>query len=285
MITGFNSSTLRDGISNMRIMADLLRRARHQLSGIDRELLKLAEDMKKSPVEQCESAISTLSQLYQEFTLIEPPPQTADESAELKLLRKLLPNDPVTYVEFGAGDPIANSLTWQFYKAGGHGLLVEPRPMKWYRLVMERPRDSHFFDAAGDYDGFAFMRICDGASSVDPTWNVPDNQRFLVKMWRARKILDRHPEIRDNCQLCSLDVEGFERRIMRDIDWSVFRPTVVVAEHAVFDPFDSSASGDRSPEWEHILADRGYVRHTQTRFNTIFVLKPPAKPEPSTQET
>jgi hypothetical protein len=49
--------------------------------------------------------------------------------------------NPVTYLDVGAFDPVYDSNTYILYKAGGHGVLVEPNPAKTRRLESVRPRD------------------------------------------------------------------------------------------------------------------------------------------------
>src|SRR5450432_2860915 len=48
---------------------------------------------------------------------------------------------PITYLDVRAYDPVFDSNTYAFYKAGGHGVLVEPNPAKIDRLRKVRPRD------------------------------------------------------------------------------------------------------------------------------------------------
>ena len=47
---------------------------------------------------------------------------------EDEILAGLLPEEFGVYVDIGAFDPVECSNTWQFYKRGWRGLLVEPLP-------------------------------------------------------------------------------------------------------------------------------------------------------------
>lgn len=269
---GLEASDLCNGIATLRNLASLYDQGHNTMKSVAAQLNQLAGQMESHPTGDIWRIVTTLSQLRQYFSRTDiSSVNVHGQCNEVPLLRKLLPNDPVVYVDVGACDPCANSNTWDFYQGGGHGLLIEPRPIKWYGLLSHRHRDSLFVDAVGDEPGIARMRMCNGASTIDPTWDVEDEHGLLVKIVPFQEVLDKYPQIRDACQLCTIDVEGFERRVLRSIDFSRFRPQVFCVEYATFDPFDSSASGDRSLEWAHILTDNGYREQARTALNAIYV--------------
>jgi FkbM family methyltransferase len=273
MTDNINPADLKLAIADLRTLATTCNKAHHLSKTLCDQLNAVTLELGTLPLSRIWEIVSTLSQLRNNLTLYEPiTSRTGSENREDEFIRELLPHDPVVYVDVGAGDPAYASNTWRFYKAGGHGLLIEPRGIKWFGLLMERPRDHVCPIAVGDYRGVASLNLCDGASSCDPTWSPEKYGQVIVQVHPFQDILDRYPDIRNKCNLCSIDAEGYERRILRSIDWTRFHPQVFVVEYPKFDSFDSSASGDLSQEWGHILTDQGYREYARTALNVVYYL-------------
>ena len=187
------------------------------------------------------------------------------------ILRELLPDDPITYIEIGAAYPVLINNTWQFYQHGGRGLLIEPVPYYWYKLLTHRPGDFLWPAGVSDHVGHARMSVCYECSSIDPDWPIEKGTDVLVEVSPLPDILDRFPTIRDNpIHLCTLDVEGHERQVLRGIDWKQFRPDVFMVEYAKWVP-DLVSVEDLSKEWAHLLTDHGYQEKARTPLNIIYV--------------
>ena len=181
---------------------------------------------------------------------------------EDRILGDLFPEANGVYVDIGAADPVDNSNTWQFYKRGWRGLLVEPVPSFYPRILRQRPRDQLWPTAVGDYAGYSHMRICGQVSSLRNDWVMEERNEGIVEVMPTREILANFPDIRDNCSLCSIDVEGFEKAVLEGIDWNLFHPRVVCVEYVVH--------SDTSSEWESILNRNGYNRWAKTGCNYIY---------------
>src|SRR3712207_1823525 len=69
-----------------------------------------------------------------------PIPVSYSQNAEDIRLARVFTAERGFYVDVGAGDPTAGSLTKLFYDRGWSGINVEPGPM-FERLLVERPRD------------------------------------------------------------------------------------------------------------------------------------------------
>ena len=194
------------------------------------------------------------------------------QAGESPVLRALLPNDPVVYVDVGVGDYADWNVTWPFYKAGGHGLLVEPREEMWPDYIKERPRDVLCTSLAHDRADVLPLRIAGEGSSVREDWDI-DHIFEGVRYLRAeplRDILARYSEIRDTCQLCSIDVEGAEREAILGIDWSTFRPEVVLVEYIFYNK--DTVGRDISGSWRGLLVDDGKYREAcRSWLNIIYI--------------
>jgi FkbM family methyltransferase len=193
------------------------------------------------------------------------------QEEEDTILRQLLPKDPIVYVDVGAGEPIYSSNTWQFYKAGGRGVLIEPLPIHWHALLTQRPRDHLWPTACCDHDGHAKLRCCYMTSSIDSTWPLGERSELLVEVHDLNYILNHYPDIRDHdpIHLCSIDVEGAERCVLRGIPWKTFRPLVIVVEHREWG-VETHSPCTRTAEWEFLLTDHGYALAGETKLNRIY---------------
>ena len=190
------------------------------------------------------------------------------QCGEVEILRKYLPEGPITYIDIGAGDPDSCSNTWAFYQQGGSGLLIEPLPTFWYRLLRLRPRDRLLPIAASNTKGVARLRACGPCSSMRPDWSIHEHANLLVETDTIENILLDYPTIRDNCQLCSIDVEGHEKQVLEGINWDTFHPGVIIVECMTFD--ESGPGTNLSAEWEPILIQNGYRRVAETAMNYIY---------------
>jgi len=195
---------------------------------------------------------------------------TEGQCSEVPLIRRLLGEGcpPATYVDVGAGDPESCSNTWAFYLDGWSGLLIEPMPFCWYRLLRMRPRDYLAPYAASNIDGFGRLRVCGASSSMRPDWGIQEQAEIMVETFTLRTILKNYPQILRTCRLCSIDVEGLERQVLEGIDWQTFHPDVFVIEFVKFDA--ERVGADISAEWEPLILAQNYRLVGQTPLNRIY---------------
>lgn len=188
---------------------------------------------------------------------------------EFKTLRALLPEDSGFYVDVGAGEPVECSNTWEFYKLGWRGLLIECLPTLYPAILRNRPGDFVCPLAVSDSTGFARLRPNNSLSSIKPDWDIPETPELLVECDTLDNILKLYPQIRDNCSLLSVDVEGSEKEAIAGIDWEVFQPKVIIIEAFRYttknEPMLCTAS-----DWENILLRNGYCLHYKGTLNYIY---------------
>jgi len=173
------------------------------------------------------------------------------------------------YIDIGASHPIECSNTWRLYQRGMRGLLIEPNPMSWFSLSLSRPEDYLVPFASSDKQGY--LELCSAAvlSSVREDWPAWSHDRFLVRCEPLYETLERFPSIRDNCRVCSIDVEGHEREALLGCDFSTFRPDIFVVEYRWYNP--DAFGVDVSGEWAWILANNGYWQYKSTELNQIWL--------------
>lgn len=190
------------------------------------------------------------------------------QAGEDLILAELLPDNEGTYVDVGASHPIECSNTWQFYRQGWRGLLIEPLRDCWPAILRHRPGDQLWPQAASNYTGYGRLRMQGTVSSLRADWAIQEQAVAFCEVDTLANILERFPEIRDKCRLCSIDVEGEEKAVLEGIDFSTFRPEVFVVEWFVYgkQPPDDDLSGT----WLPILESQGYRVVGKTALNCIL---------------
>lgn len=211
---------------------------------------------------------SYLFRTFREVTLHGPGPELTG------ILQLLLPGEGL-YLDVGANDPQQINNTWPLYQRGWRGLLVEPDPACWQRLLRLRPRDCLWPTAFSDREGHAVLRASmSGVSSIESDWRCPpDAREEIVELTPGHQALGEYYEIRDKARFCSIDVEGHEAAVLRGLDLGRFRPEVFVVESLRYDP--DQPPTQLWPQWEPILLDAGYVFKHQTgdSMNRVYTRK------------
>ncbi|WP_448629954.1 FkbM family methyltransferase [Cellulomonas soli] len=162
-----------------------------------------------------------------------------------------------TYVDAGAYDPTADSVTRALYERGWHGVNLEPGPGRLAAFEDARPRDINLAVAVGDEDGTATLTVPDlpGWSSllpeertgVDPT----TSQHVEVPVRRLDTLLAELGI--DHVDVLKIDVEGNEAAVVRGLLGGQLRPTVCVVEGVA--PGVGRTAGDEAVA---MLVEAGY---------------------------
>ena len=167
------------------------------------------------------------------------------------------------YVDVGANDPVADSVTYALYDRGWSGIAVEPVPEYADRLREVRPRDRVVQAAiTGEGDGtITLHRIADTGLStlVDDVsadhqvdgWEVED---ITVATRRLDDLLQEAGWDGQDLHLVVVDTEGAEKQVLETLDLRRWRPWILVVE----------ATRPRTTEpsheaWEPMVLEAGYV--------------------------
>jgi len=190
------------------------------------------------------------------------------QSSEDFVLRMLFPYATGTYVEVGVNHPINDNHTYILYELGWRGLLIEPQSQSLRECLRWRPEDAREQCAASDVDGQQLPLYLPGqnspAASLRQDWcggNLPTTQ---VRTRRMESIMAEHVALRDDCDICSIDVEGWERQVLEGIGWNTFKPRCFCVEAVRWNPFSRMHF-----DWEFLLLAYGYrliCHNLQNRF-------------------
>ena len=202
------------------------------------------------------------------------------QNREDVLLARVFPADrPGFYVDVGAYDPTSCSITRHFYNHGWHGVNVEPAPAAAERIRAARPRDNTvnlalsnregtltFFEAEPKHAGLSTLDRAQ--AEVHRRRGVTMNE-YDVPVITLAKLCEMHcPAAID---FISVDVEGHERQVLEGMDFTRFRPTVMVVEAT-----RPMATEQTHGQWESILLNAGYRYATFDGLNRYYVDAPRA---------
>jgi len=159
------------------------------------------------------------------------------------------------YVDIGAHDPWAHSntaLLWLFRDWSGINIDANPQSIERFKRV--RPNDQNIVAAVSDeeIETEYVMFNHSGVNTLDPQMrerqtNAPHGQfqvESVVKVAtrRLERILDEVIPRGTEIDVMSVDVEGFDLKVLRSNDWSRFRPFMVLVETHGMDLTNVSAN-------------------------------------------
>jgi FkbM family methyltransferase len=178
-----------------------------------------------------------------------------------------------TYIDIGGGHPVADNVSFWFYLKGWRGLVVEPQEQlaAIYRGV--RPRDHVASCLAGRADGEAEFHVVDrlhgfsttvrqhaaGAAQFGAGYTTTTKPVRTLASLCAEAGLDR-------IDFLKIDVEGAEADVIAGMDFSRWRPRVVVVEAVA-----PGSMAEAWTAWEPALLAHGYRFVFSDRLNRFYV--------------
>jgi len=180
-----------------------------------------------------------------------------------------------TYLEIGGNHPVASSATYLLHRLHGMtGVIVEANPELVPALRAVRSGDRVVFGAVQTAD-VESVRL-----SVANQSEVSSLDRSFVAQWAGGRIGERAlvevPALRIDAvieshlggaapQFLSIDIEGLDLPVLRDLDFRRYRPVVVQAE-----PSDQFLPGN-SGQMIDYMRGVGYLLVASTPVNLVFI--------------
>jgi FkbM family methyltransferase len=178
-----------------------------------------------------------------------------------------------TYVDIGAGHPIADNVSFWFYERGWQGVVVEPQPELATLYERLRPRDIAVRGLVGRECGEIEFHMVDRLHGLSTTredvakkvrtFGV-DYQTVRMPVITLAQLCETH-DLR-SVDFLKIDVEGAEGDVLFGGDWDRFRPKVIIAE--AVSPMASEPSWQ---DWEPFLIARGYHFVLFDTLNRFYV--------------
>lgn len=201
---------------------------------------------------------------------VEPVPfiSYAQNFEDIRLWRILKTVENGFYIDVGANDPTLDSVTKAFYDLGWSGINIEPMPSFYEALYQQRPRDTNIQCVAGASYGELTLFGIDGTglSTLDPKLaqmhmsagrNV---QSQTVQSRTLSSICEEHVKGRP-IHFLKIDVEGHEEAVLRGMDFSRWRPMLILVE----------TPWNRDHTWESLITDAGYQPVLFDGLNTFYI--------------
>jgi FkbM family methyltransferase len=141
------------------------------------------------------------------------------------------------YIDVGAQDHEADSVTLYFYERGWSGINIEP-VAEFAESFKCRDRDTTICCAAGSDDMIMPMTISldSGLSSLKPKNSPKSNQPGIdlaqrnIQVRRLNSILEDLGISDKTFEFLKIDVEGHEVEVLKGIDLTHYRPQVILCE-------------------------------------------------------
>jgi FkbM family methyltransferase len=192
----------------------------------------------------------------------------AQNFEDIRLWRALKTVENGFYIDVGANDPTHDSVTKAFYDHGWTGINVEPMPNYYEALCQQRPKDTNLQCVAGESaDSLTFYGIAGtGLSTVDPAMAQMhkdagmDVRSQTVQSRTLTSICEEHAQGRP-IHFLKIDVEGHEETVLRGMDFTLWRPWVILIE----------TPWDRDQSWETLVTDAGYQSILFDGINTYYL--------------
>lgn len=207
------------------------------------------------------------------------------QSGEDSIVRYILNTcgiDPsgISYLDLGANHAVHLSNTYSFYLSGARGVLVDANPVLAKELTEKRPGDKVVNRCISDKPGTKldfYIMSGDGLSTVDyeaaqgfirenPSLSIERTESvdsITVDELISEYFPDKAPE------LMNIDVEGMEMTILRSIDFTKFRPMMIICEMIGYR--NGLTVGEKDQEILSFMKSAGYEEFAFTGINSIFI--------------
>lgn len=207
---------------------------------------------------------------------------TFSQMSEDKILEHLFRHSNIKnifYLDIGANDARKNNNTYLFYRNGHNGVLVEPNPALCEKLKQKRRRDTILNVGIGvpEQDNsekkyYLFNHHTVNTFSEEEKNNILQSDEFqlaeekMIKLVSLNSIFEKYKHI----NLVSVDVEGWNYEILKDINFEKYRPFCFCVETLTFSP---QGKGKKIKEIFELFEKNGYEIYADTHLNTIFIDK------------
>ncbi len=178
-----------------------------------------------------------------------------------------------TYIDIGAGHPVADNVSFWFYERGWRGIVVEPQPDLAALYPRLRPRDLVVRALVGretdESDFYLVDRLHGLSTTVEQHAQKAkafgaDYRTLRLPVVTLAGLCETHELV--DIDFLKIDVEGAEADVLFGGDWKRFRPKVIVAE--------AMAPGTGEPawdDWEPLLLAQGYRFALFDTLNRFYV--------------
>jgi FkbM family methyltransferase len=158
------------------------------------------------------------------------------ETGEDSVLQQLFKSKNGRYIDIGAGQPIIGSNSYCFYKMGWTGICIDPQPDLKLSYKILRPKDlflpflvgtnknNTLYEFENKLLSTTNVKVANYHKSKGLKYTKVQHRCVSLQDYLPRKILP------DDNYFISIDVEGSEYEIIKQIDLGNQRPRVILVE-------------------------------------------------------
>ena len=178
------------------------------------------------------------------------------------------------YIDVGANDPIADSVTKLFYDQQWSGINIEPSIQYYTKLCIDRPRDINLSVAISDLEKDMIFYDIDIRG-----WSTLDDQVANMHKQSGHQVSQRlvhtitlnqiwKDYVKGPVHFLKIDVEGGEEKVLRGLDLKTYRPWIIVSEATIPNSLTPSYSS-----WEPLLLNNNYEHVYSDIVNRYYLAK------------
>lgn len=203
---------------------------------------------------------------------MKPMTSYAQNFEDVMLSRALSGVEAGFYIDVGAQDPIADSVTRAFYVRGWRGINIDPVKHWHQRLKEDRPHDINLRLAVGATQGeIRVHEVADsGLSTTSDDYAARHEESGfsvsseMVEMTTLDAIMAEQ-RVRE-VHFLKIDVEGAEKDVLTGISLRDVRPWIILVESR--EPNSQVTTHDA---WEHLLIEASYAFVYDDGLNRFYV--------------
>lgn len=175
------------------------------------------------------------------------------------------------YIDIGAYHPFHYSNTMRFYRRGWSGLNIDATPGSMKLFNKFRPRDINIEAGISSTEGEQLYYVFEANALNSFDKNSLDKlkksgympiKKIPVRTFNIMQILEKYVNKNQKIDFLDIDIEGFDEIVISQMDFDVYRPTIIMIENRY-----RSASDDM------ILENKGYKLAAFTFRTAIYQYK------------
>lgn len=164
----------------------------------------------------------------------------AQEGEDIVLLRFFNYKKNGFFVDVGAHHPLRLSNTYKLYDLGWNGINIDAMPGSMKKFKEIRTRDINLEAAISDQTEtltfFQFNEPALNTLSEEKARNIIENSpynlvdKLLFTTKTLKQILEENLPPNTNIDFFTIDVEGWDLKVLKGNDWQKFKPKLIIVE-------------------------------------------------------
>lgn len=198
------------------------------------------------------------------------------EFSEDLILNHVITRKKGTYVDVGCNEPVHFSNTFNLYLSGWSGINIDANEGLIRKCRRIRKRDLSLCEAVSDVarEVIFYQAQNDLVSTIDENyynsdpewWEKNTAEQRVVHTKTLTQILGEHLAPGRSIDLLSVDVEGHDLNVLRGLDFTLYRPEVILVEMRDIEKANEN-------DIHLFLSGKGYKLHAFSILTAVYLLK------------